>query len=215
MEKSNDVLSKEVIKLEPILHADNKDGNTKDDIAVHNVKSDIHMQKNATGEAPKSIMGVESISDVLKVKPSLLVRNDKDIATSVSKALHEKWNVPDKKINVTVEDGLVTLQGNLHWNFQRKAADGAIENLEGVKGIQDKIKIEAEIKNELGKKILEQALKRSWIMDIDNIKVRMDDKTIFLSGIVNSVFQKQEAEKIAFNTTGAWFVENELQVEFD
>ncbi|TPG34779.1 BON domain-containing protein [Flavobacterium pectinovorum] len=82
--------------------------------------------------------------------------------------------------------------------------------MRGVKGVIDKIVIEAEIKNQLEKEIVEKALKRSWIMDIDNIKVRVDGKTIFLSGIVSSLFHKEEAERIAWHTAGVWQVENEF-----
>ncbi|MEP6931936.1 MAG: BON domain-containing protein, partial [Flavobacterium sp.] len=183
MEKSNDVLSQNVIKgikLQPSLNADKTNGNMNDVITVLTEKAVNHIRKNETGQALKDILEVDAISDDLKVKPYVAARNDKDIATSVIKALHEKWNVPDKNIEVTVEDGLVTLQGNLHWNFQRKAAYGAIKNLEGVSGIDDKIKIEAEIQNEIGRDIVVKALRQCWILEIGNIKVRMDDKTIFL-----------------------------------
>lgn len=143
------------------------------------------------------------------------IKSDTDIAASVLKALHENWAVPDHLLKVTVENGWVTLEGILHWNFQRKAAENAIRYLEGVRGVIDKIKIEAEIKNELEKEFVEKALRRSWLLDIDNIRVRVDNKTITLSGIVSSLFQKEEAERIAWNTPGVWYVDNELLVEFD
>lgn len=129
--------------------------------------------------------------------------------------MRENWAVPDHRIHVTVENGWVTLEGILHWNFQRKAADNAIRYLAGVRGVIDKIKIEAEIKNEIGKEIVEKALKRSWILDVGKILVRVEGKTIYLSGIVDSLFQKEEAERIAWNTPGVWYVDNELVVELD
>lgn len=68
------------------------------------------------------------------------------------------------------------------------------------------------MKNEVEKELVEKALKRSWIININNIKVRVDDKTVFLSGFVDSIFQKEEAERIVWNTPGVCHVDNELLV---
>lgn len=57
-----------------------------------------------------------------------------------------------------------------------------------MRGVIDKIKIEVEIKNELGKEIVEKVFCCSWIFDVDNIKVRVDGKMIFFSGIVDLFF---------------------------
>jgi osmotically-inducible protein OsmY len=219
MKKSNDVLSKEVIdaiKWEPLLSSNEIDVNVKDGIVTLSGTVDNYTQKKEAEHAVKSIAGVKAVVDDVKVDLYFsAIKSDTDIASSVIKALHGNWAVPDHRLKVTVENGWVTLEGILHWNFQRKAADNAIRYLPGVRGVIDKIKIEAEIKNELGKEIVEKALRRSWILDVDNIKVRVEGKTIYLSGIVDSLFQKDEAERIAWNTPGVWCVDNELVVEFN
>jgi len=219
MKKSNDVLRKEVIeaiKWEPLLSSNEIDVSVQDGIVTLGGTVDNFTQKKEAEQAVKNIAGVKAVVDDVKVGLYFsAIKSDTDIAASVIKALRENWAVPDHRIKVTVENGWVTLEGILHWNFQRKAADNAIRYLPGVRGVIDKIKIEAEIKNELGKEIVEKALRRSWILDVDNIRVRVDGKTIFLSGIVDSLFQKEEAERIAWNTPGVWYVDNELLVEFD
>ena len=219
MKKSNDVLRKEVIeaiKWEPLLSSNEIDVSVQDGIVTLGGTVDNFTQKKEAEQDVKNIAGVKAVVDDVKVGLYFsAIKSDTDIAASVIKALRENWAVPDHRIKVTVENGWVTLEGILHWNFQRKAADNAIRYLPGVRGVIDKIKIEAEIKNELGKEIVEKALRRSWILDVDNIKVRVDGKTIFLSGIVDSLFQKEEAERIAWNTPGVWYVDNELLVEFD
>jgi osmotically-inducible protein OsmY len=219
MKKSNDVLSKEIIeglKWEPLLNSNKIEVSVQDGIVTLSGTVDNYNNKKLAEQTVKHISGVKSVIDNIEVKLSeLSIRNDDDIATSVIKALKEKWAVPNHRVRVTVKEGWVTLEGILHWNFQRKAADNAIRYLDGVRGVIDEIKIEAEIKNEIEKEIVEKALKRSWILDINNIKVRVDDKTIFLSGFVSSLFQKEEAERIAWDTTGVWYVDNELIVEFD
>lgn len=219
MKKSNDVLSKEVIeglKWEPLLNSNKIDVSVQDGIVTLSGTVDNYNNKKQAEQTVKHILGVKSVIDNIEVKLSASsIRDDQDITTSVIKALKEKWAVPNHRVKVTVKEGWVTLEGILHWNFQRKAADNAIRYLDGVRGVIDEIKIEAEIKNEIEKGIVEKALMRSWILDINNIKVRVDDKTIFLSGFVSSLFQKEEAERIAWDTTGVWYVDNELIVEFD
>ncbi len=219
MKKSNDVLRKEVmeaIKWEPILESNKIEVSVQDGIVTLGGTVDNYNQKKEAEHIIKDISGVKTIIDDVMVDLSYsAIRNDKEITYSVIKVLEEKWVIPNHRLKVTVQDGWVTLDGVLHWNFQRKAAENAIRYLEGVRGVIDKIIIEAEINNELEKLIVEKALKRSWILDIGNIKVRVDGKTIFLSGIVSSLLQKEEAEKIAWNTTGVWQVDNELFVEFD
>jgi len=219
MKKSDDILRKEIIeaiKWEPILHSNKIEISVHDGIVSLGGMVDNYAQKREAEETVKNISGVKAIENNVKVELYLSeVKNDKDIASSVIKALKENWAVPDHKIKVTVDNGWVTLEGILHWNFQRKAADNAIRYLESVRGVIDKIKIEAEIKSELAQEIVEKALRRSWIIDVDNIKVRVEGKTIFLSGIVDSLFQKEEAERIAWNTPGVWYVDNELLVELE
>lgn len=219
MKKSNDVLRKEVveaIKWEPLLSSNEIDVNVKDGIVTLGGTVDNYTQKKEAEQAVKNIAGVKRVIDDVKVELYFsAIKSDTDIAASVNKALQENWAVPNHKIQVTVKNGWVTLEGILNWNFQRKAADNAIRYLPGVRGVIDNIKIESEIKSELNQEIVEKALRRSWILDVDNIKVRVEDKTIYLNGIVDSLFQKDEAERIAWNTPGVWYVDNELVVEFN
>lgn len=217
MKKSNDVLRKEVIaalKWEPLLHTNEIDVNVLDGVVSLEGTVDKYAQKREAEHVVKNIPGIKEVTNNVKVDLfKSAVKSDKDVTDLVKKALQENWAVPDHKITVTVKDGWVTLEGILHWNFQRRAADNAIRYIPGVRGVIDNIKIEAEIKNEMNKELVEKALRRSWILDVDNIKVRVDGKTIFLSGIVDSLFQKEEAERIAWNTPGVWYVDNELIVE--
>lgn len=219
MENKDEILRKEAIealKWEPLLDSNGIKVSVLDGIVALDGTVDTYAQKKAAEEAIRNISAVKGVVNDVKVELFFsAVKNDKEIASLVNSALKENWAVPDHKIRVAVKDGWVTLEGILHWNFQRKAAENAIRYLNGVRGVIDNIKIEAEIKNELRQELIEKALKRSWILDANNIKVRVDGKTIFLSGIVSSLFQKEEAEKIAWNTPGVWFVDNEIIVEPD
>lgn len=219
MKKDDEILQKEAfeaLKWEPLLPSNKINVSVQDGIVTLDGKVDTYAHKKEAEEAIRTISQVKGLVNDLKVDLFFsAVKKDEEIAKSVRAALRENWAVPDNKIRVTVKDGWVTLEGVLHWNFQRKAAENAIRYLKGVRGVIDNIKIEAEIKNELRKELVKKALKRSWILDKNNIRVRVDGKTIFLSGIVSSLFQREEAEKIAWNTPGVWYVDNEIIVEPD
>ena len=130
------------------------------------------------------------------------IKTDTDIAAEVVRALKESWTMPKDKIKVIVDNGWVTLEGTPQWDFQREAALKAVRYLDGVRGVFNKMKIKAEVHNELEKKRGEDALRRNWAIEADKIHVKADGNTITLSGIVKSVYEKEEAEKIAWKTPG-------------
>jgi len=219
MKNNDDVLyakAIEAIKWEPLLHENKIDISVQNGIVSLNGIVDNYAQKSEARDALKNILGIKAVVDDLKVKPHFsVIKSDNDIAAAVIKAFKKNWIVPDHRIEITVQDGWVTLEGILHWNFQRKAANNAIRYLNGIKGVIDKIKIEAEVKNEIRKEIVEKALQRSTLFEVNSIRVSIDERTIILSGIVGSLFQKEEAERIAWNTPGVWYVDNKILVEFD
>ena len=139
---------------------------------------------------------------------------DSDIATEVINAFKWNWEIPSDKVKVKVEAGWVSLDGNLNWNYQKEAAKKAVCKLNGVKGVNNNIKIQSEINNEIEKKDIENALGRNWSIDDSDIKVKVSGHKVTLNGVVDSWYQKDEAGRIAWNAPGVWNVENELLVDY-
>lgn len=58
-------------------------------------------------------------------------------------------------INITVDNGWVYLERTANWDYERKAAENAVENIVGVKGVINNVKIKTrevepvEIKREI------------------------------------------------------------------
>ena len=115
---------------------------------------------------------------------------------------------------VKVEDGFVTLTGEVHWNFQREAAKTAVRFLSGVKGMSDQITIKSESHDAIEKSNVETALRRNWNINDNDITVQATGHNIKLTGTVNSWFQKDEAARMAWDAPGVWTVENELAVDY-
>lgn len=67
------------------------------------------------------------------------MKEDNEIAEAISDTL--KWNtsVPEGKIKFTVVDGIVTLQGELCWEYQRRDATAAVQILAGVRKVDNRI----------------------------------------------------------------------------
>jgi osmotically-inducible protein OsmY len=120
--------------------------------------------------------------------------------------------VPDEKIKVKVEDGWVTIDGTVNWDYQRRASKNAIVNLKGVKGVTNSIKIKSELKDEVEKEEIEKALQRNWALKSDDIYVDVNNNKVKLTGLVDSFYEKEEAERIAWNAPGVCSVNNELAV---
>lgn len=216
--KSNQVLQSDVqnaIKWEPLLHAAEIGVTAQEGVVSLTGIVDSYAKKLEAETAAKKVIGVKALIENIEVKfPSSWTKTNLEVANSVLAALNSNWSVPKDKVTVKVEDGWVTLEGQLSWNFQREAAKSAVNFLSGVKGVTNNIKIKSESHNAIEQKDVEDAIGRSWSVDDSDINVSVSGSTVTLSGTVNSWYQKEEAGRIAWNTPGIWHVENELAVDY-
>ncbi|SEW23269.1 Osmotically-inducible protein OsmY, contains BON domain [Chryseobacterium wanjuense] len=216
--KTNSELQRDVqeaIEWEPLLKAAEIGVIAKEGIITLTGIVDSYSKKTEAEEAAKKVAGVKALVENIEVKlPNSWFKTDEEIARDVLNALKSDWTVPDDKIAVKVEDGWVTLEGELSWNYQREAAKNDIKNLTGVTGISNKIKIKSEIHDEIEQKNVKRALKRSTIDD-SNIEVSVSGTTVTLTGVVDSLYEKEEAGRIAWKTPGIWHVKNQLAVDYE
>lgn len=216
--KSNEQLQQDVmeaLKWEPQLNATEIGVIVHDGIVSLTGTVDNYNKKIAAESAVKEVSGVKAVVEKIEVRyPSALTKTDDQIAADVLKSLQNYWNVPDERIKVKVEHGWVTLTGDVTWNYQKDAARRAIENIPGVKGISNNILIRSQYVNALEKSVIEKALRRHWSINADDIHVAVNENRVTLTGKVNSLFQKEEAEKIAWKTPGVVFVDNNLVIDY-
>ena len=216
--KSNEELQKDVqdaIKWEPLLNAAEIGVTVKDGVVSLTGEVDSYAKKLEAENAAKKVIGVTALVERIEVKfPSSLVKTNGEIATEVVNALKSNWSVPKEKVTVKVEDGWVTLDGELPWNYQKEAARNAVTFLTGVKGVINNITIKSESHDEIEKEDVIDAIERSLSVDDSDIDVSVSGTTVTLSGTVNSWYQKDEAGRIAWNTPGIWHVKNELEIDY-
>lgn len=217
--KTNESLQKDVqdaIKWEPLLHAAEIGVIVKDGVVTLTGTVDNYIKKTEAETAAKNVSGVKAVVENIEVKYDSFwnKKTDQEIATEVINALRWNWNVPNDNIKVKVEDGWVTLDGDLAWNYQRESAKNTVKNLEGVKGITSNIKIKSDNIDTIEKVAIEKALSRNWSINDNDIEVKVKANEVTLAGTVDSYYQKDEAERIAWNAPGVWSVNNELSVGY-
>ena len=179
---------------------------------------DTYSKKRAAENAVKKVAGVKVVAEDIEVKlPSSNQRNDTDIAAAILKAL--KWHSAflEDTIKIIVDSGIVTLEGEVDWEFQRDSARLMIEDLVGVKSIINKIKLKPKAKpnaEEVKKNII-AAFHRSASLNSENISVEIIGNKAILRGHVYSWTEKDNAEKTAWSVAGIENVDNRLEINIE
>jgi len=174
---------------------------------------DTYAKKLSAEKAAKSIEGVKAIAEDIEVKISSLgKKTDTDIAGAALNAL--KWNssVNEEKIKVSVDNGWVTLEGTTDWEYQKNSARKAVENLVGVRGINNLIKISPKVAPSDVLNKISAAFHRSATIDAGKINLEVNGSKVILNGTVRSYAEKKDAEGAAWFAPGVTSVENNLVI---
>jgi osmotically-inducible protein OsmY len=218
--KTNADLQKDVqdaIKWEPLLNAAEIGVTAKDGVVTLTGVVDSYLKKTEAEDATKNVAGVKAVVEKIEVKlpNSRAKKDDNEIAKEVVNAFKWNWEVPNDKVKVKVENGWVTLEGELEWNYQREAAKDAVKNLMDVTGVTNSIKIKSETHDAIEKSEIEGAISRNWSLNGLDIQVKVSGTKVSLTGYVESWYQKNEAGRIAWNAPGVYSVDNQLEIEYE
>lgn len=186
----------------------------KDGVVTLSGQVDSYMKKAAAVKAAKKVAGVKVVAEDIQVGASpSFKKSDSEIGTAVLNAL--KWNsaVQHERIKIEVEDGVVRLDGDADWEFQRSEAKKTIEKLQGVRMVLNFITIRPQIMPEDIEHKIMSAFQRSASIDSKSVKAAVLGSKVLLTGTVRSFAEKQDAEDAVWAAPGVLSVENKLEID--
>ncbi|WP_188414346.1 BON domain-containing protein [Pedobacter mendelii] len=204
----------QAIKWEALLQAAEIGVIAQDGIITLSGTVDSYAKKTGAEHAAKTVVGVKAIIEKIEVDfGSMEKKKDLDLAGEILEALKLNPEIPANKIIIKVENGLVTIEGEVKWYTLKEDIQKLVEGLKGVKNLTNAIQVKSETSDDVEKVAIENALLRSWAVDTNEIAVNVFGNRVTLSGKVKSIYQKDEAERIAWNAPGVWNVHNELLID--
>lgn len=176
---------------------------------------DSYAKKWAAERAAHRVARVRAVANDLAVRIATSAeKSDPEIATAASRALEWDAFVPIETLDVTVADAWVTLHGEVEWEYQRRAAERAVGRLTGVRGVSNGITVRPPVRAE-GRDLVERivdALDRNGATEAEGISVRVHGDTAVLAGLVHSVPEREEIERVVWSAPGIREVHNHVTV---
>lgn len=171
-----------------------------------------HAEVWAAERAARRVAGVRTIARELTVLvPEDHQRSDTEIAAAVEHAL--RWNVlVPTSVTATVEKSAVTLEGEVHWNFQRDAAEQAVRTITGVVALHNYVTLRPAVLKDAVQDDIEATLARRSPHGRSGIRVAVSGSQVVLSGTVTSYREVADAVDAARAAAGVTEVVNELRV---
>ena len=213
----NEQIQKQVqhaLNWHPKLNAAEIGVTVKDGVVTLSGTVDAYAKKEEAEKTAKKVAGVKAVVEHINVhleNPGS--PTDQEVAQAIVDTFKWHWDIPEAKIKVKVENGLVTLEGEVNWNYEKEAARKAVSRLIGVKAIKNNIMVKAHRVKKIDIREIQDALWRNPGIDDEDINVTLEGQTVKLMGTVRSWYQKEEAGRMAWSAPGVEHVDNQLLVD--
>lgn len=211
LELRQDILSE--LAWDPAVNAQAIEVSVKDGRVTLSGELGTYGEKRAVEKAVRRVSGVRGVALDLDVqlRPEHR-RSDSDIARAAFAAL--KWHawVPHERLHVQVDDGWVTLTGEVDWHYQLASAEQCIRPLVGVRGITSKITVRARVSGDDVSREIIGALRRHAQREARRIDVDVQGGVVTLEGDVDSIAEHDAALAAAAATRGVSRVVDHLSV---
>ena len=174
-----------------------------------------YAKKTAAQQAAHRVAGVLDVANEIEVNPTgTFAHTDEEIARAVRHTLAWDALVPDERIQSTVSDGWVTLEGNVDVWREREDAEKSVLRLAGVVGVINKITIVfREIDPEELRQEVEGALETRADREADRLRIEVKNGAVELWGRVHSWQEKRAVLGSVGHLPGVMAVKEHLRID--
>ncbi|MGD0502667.1 MAG: BON domain-containing protein [Steroidobacteraceae bacterium] len=205
----------EELNWDPSIHAEDIGVTVHDGVVTLTGHVHTFAEKWEAERASQRVAGVKALAVEVDVTlPGSSVRNDADIARSAQNVL--EWNsyVPGNRVKVLVEDGMITLSGEVARDYQRRAATDSVRTLMGVKGVSNQMTLPSGTSSDTIKTDIEAALQRRVPDDAKHISVEVNGGDVTLTGTVHCWSGRDQVRHSVWGTAGVRSVKDRLTMRF-
>ncbi len=176
------------------------------------------LSKQVAEEDARHTQGVAAIFNHLQVTPPI-ARTDTELSRDIRRSLALSLPKEKSQILIEVSDGVVKITGKVNGPYEAWLAKDAASRIAGVLAVNDSLTVEAKILSMQGDSQIASRIHSAIISDpflglTDTLEVRVKSGVAYLSGTVNTWFERSEATRIAFQN-GARNLYNEIAVRED
>lgn len=171
-----------------------------------------YWQKAAAERATGRVKGVRAIAEEIEIRvPGSVRHSDDEIAAAALQRMSWNVSIPADAVKVRVQEGFVTLSGEVAWHYQHDEVARSIHSLPGVIGVSNRITVKRRPDTSTIQSDISHALHRSYLSN-DHVKVTAEDGEVRLTGSVDSWRDRNLAATTAWNASGTTSVLNEIRV---
>lgn len=167
-------------------------------------------QKYRAAEIARRVRGVKAVVQEIEVLLPFAKDKDEDVAHRAVQVLRWNVTVPTDAVKVQVNDGFVTLTGQVDWQYQRRAAEQAIRRLSGVTGVLNSITLRTRVSPGDVRKQIVSALHRNADLEAQGIVVDVVDGKVTLKGKVRAWYERDLLENAAWAAPGVQSVDDHV-----
>jgi len=139
------------------------------------------MAEHAAASRVERVQGTRAVAEEIELRLRFDIRRgDAAIATAAIDRLARDGSVPRGAVSVKVEQGWITLTGQVDSVRQKEAAAHDVHGLFGVVGVSDKIAIKPRARSTNSRDENSPLVYRSWFFDPKSVTLSTDGETIRL-----------------------------------
>jgi osmotically-inducible protein OsmY len=171
-----------------------------------------YAEKLAAARAAERVYGVKAVANDLQVHLADSPRDDADVAKAIAHVLEWNVQIPNGRVQARVQDGWVSLDGQVDYDFQRREIERMVRHVRGVVGVTDNLSLMPPVSQVEVQAEIQDALEREAEVDARQVRVEVTNDVARLYGHVHSLREADAARTAAAAAPGVSRVESHLTV---